>query len=115
AEDQVAAFVADYREMVLHYAGIAAQTGVEALLIGSEMRGMTTVRGAGDSFPFVDVLVELAADVRAVVGAGTKLSYAADWSEYSGYQPAGEKYFHLDPLWASDDIDAVGIDCYMPA
>lgn len=115
AADQVAAFVTDYREMVLHYAGIAVETGVEALLIGSEMRGMTSVRGSGDSFPFVDALVELAAEVRAVVGAGTKLSYAADWSEYSGYQPAGEKYFHLDPLWASDDIDAVGIDCYMPA
>ncbi|MBF0680876.1 MAG: glycoside hydrolase/phage tail family protein [Devosia sp.] len=115
AADQVAAFVADYRDMVLHYAGIAEETGVEALLIGSEMRGLTTVRGAGDSFPFVAALVALAADVRAIVGAGTKLSYAADWSEYSGYQPDGAKYFHLDPLWASDDIDAVGIDCYMPA
>ena len=33
----------------------------------------------------------------------------ADWSEYSGCQPGGgEKFFHLDPLWASADIDAVG-------
>ena len=48
-------------------------------------------------------------------GRGTTLTYAADWSEYSGYQPGGgEKFFHLDPLWASDDIDAVGIDNYMP-
>ena len=23
-------------------------------------------------------------------------------------------FFHLDPLWAADDIDAVGIDNYMP-
>lgn len=112
---QVAAFLPDYRDMVLHYAGIAAETGVEALLIGSEMRGLTTVRGPGNSFPFVDTLVDLVADVRAVVGAGTKLSYAADWSEYSGYQPEGQKFFHLDPLWAAPEIDAVGIDCYMPA
>jgi hypothetical protein len=48
------------------------------------------------------------------VGPGTKLTYAADWSEYGGYQPPGEKFFHLDPLWASPDIDAVGIDHYMP-
>jgi hypothetical protein len=115
AAAQVAGFVPGYRGMVLHYAGIAAEAGAEALLIGSEMRGLTTVRGAGNSFPFVDALVTLAADVRAVVGPGVKLSYAADWSEYSGYQPDGEKFFHLDPLWASANIDAVGIDCYMPA
>lgn len=114
ASAQVAAFLPGYRAMMLHYAGIAATTGVEALLIGSEMRGLTTVRGAGDSFPFVAALVGLAAEVRAVVGADVKLSYAADWSEYSGYQVGGGKFFHLDPLWASADIDAVGIDCYMP-
>lgn len=110
----VAAFVPGYRAMVLHYASIAASAGADALLIGSEMRGLTTVRGAGNTFPFVQALVTLASDVRGVVGPGVKLSYAADWSEYSGYQPAGEKFFHLDPLWASPAIDAVGIDCYMP-
>lgn len=115
AASQVDAFVPGYRAMVLHYAQMAAETGVDALLIGSEMRGLTTVRGAGNSFPFVEALVELAADVRAIIGSGTKLTYAADWSEYSGHQPTGEKFFHLDPLWASEDIDAVGIDCYMPA
>ncbi len=50
-------------------------------------------------------------------GAGVKLTYAADWSEYHGLQPAeapGDKLFHLDPLWASEHIDAVGIDNYMP-
>lgn len=116
AASQVAAFLPGYRAMILHYAQLAAQTGVEAFLIGSEMRGMTTVRGAGNSFPFVSALVALAADVRAIVGPSMKLSYAADWSEYSGHQPGGgEKFFHLDPLWASANINAVGIDCYMPA
>lgn len=114
AASQVASFAARYRDLVLHYAGIAAASGVDTLVIGSEMVGLTTVRGAANSFPFVSALVDLAADVRAVVGAGTKLTYAADWSEYSGYQPAGEKFFHLDPLWASPDVDAVGIDNYIP-
>ena len=116
ATAQVATFVAEYRQMVMHYAGLAvAAGGVDALIIGSEMVGLSTVRGAGNSFPFVSALVTLAADVRAVVGAETTLTYAADWSEYSGYQPGGgEKFFHLDPLWASSDIDAVGIDNYMP-
>jgi hypothetical protein len=115
-EAPVTAFLnGGYRQMHLHYAAIAAETGADAMTIGSEMRGMTTLRGAGNGFPFVAALVELAADVRAVVGSGVKLTYAADWSEYSGYQPGGgEKFFHLDPLWASADIDAVGIDNYMP-
>lgn len=116
AATQVASFAARYRAMVLHYAGLAqAAGGVDTLIIGSEMVGLSTVRGAGNSFPFVSALVTLAADVRAIVGSGTRLTYAADWSEYSGYQPgAGEKFFHLDPLWASANINAVGIDNYMP-
>ncbi len=116
ADGQVAAFAASYRQMVLHYAGLAvAAGGVDTLIIGSEMRGLTTVRGPGNSFPFVSALVALAADARSVVGPETVLTYAADWSEYSGYQPGcGAKFFHLDPLWASPHIDAVGIDNYMP-
>jgi hypothetical protein len=110
----VAAFVPGYRDFVLHYAGLAvAAGGVEAFVIGSELRGLTGVRD-GDDFPFVGALVTLAADVKAVIPA-TKLTYAADWSEFSGVQSGGgDKMFHLDPLWASDDISAVGIDNYMP-
>ncbi|HTJ56987.1 MAG TPA: glycoside hydrolase TIM-barrel-like domain-containing protein, partial [Devosiaceae bacterium] len=107
-----------FRRMVLHYATLAALAGgVDALIIGSELRGLTTLRGEGNSFPFVDALATLAEDVRAVVGGGTKLTYAADWSEFSGYQPAdapGDKFFHLDALWASPAIDALGLDNYWP-
>ena len=116
AAAQVAAFGGEYRDFVLHCAALAeAAGGVEAMIIGSELRGLTQTRGPGDSYPFVDALVALAGEVRAIVGGTTKLTYAADWSEFSGHQPGGgEKVFHLDPLWASDDIDAVGIDNYMP-
>lgn len=110
----VAAFVPGYADFVLHYAELAAEAGgVEALLIGSELVGLTAIRDGSD-FPFVDALVELAADVKALL-PGAKLTYAADWSEYSGVQSGdGEKLFHLDPLWASPHIDAIGIDNYMP-
>lgn len=115
ASAQVADFAARYRSMVLHYAGLAASAGgVDAFIIGSEMVALTGVRGPGTSFPFVDALVGLASEVRSVVGPATRLTYAADWSEYSGVQAGGEKFFHLDPLWASAAIDAVGIDNYMP-
>ncbi|MCS6759551.1 MAG: glycoside hydrolase TIM-barrel-like domain-containing protein [Candidatus Devosia euplotis] len=68
----------------------------------------------GQQLPFVDALVSLAAAVRAVTGPYTRLTYAADWREYAGYQPVGEKFFRLDPLWAGPAIDAVGIDNYLP-
>ncbi|HHG90654.1 MAG TPA: hypothetical protein ENJ90_09295 [Devosia sp.] len=107
-----------YRRFVLHYAKLATMAGgVNAMLIGSEMRGLTWLRDGDTSFPFVSDLSDLVNDVRTIVGSGTKLSYAADWSEYSGLQPSdapGDKLFHLDPLWANANIDAIGIDNYMP-
>ena len=121
ARSQVAAFAEDadgYRRMVLHYAGLAAEAGgIDGFLIGSELRGLTQVRDEADRFPFVEDLVQLAADVRSVIGPQAKLTYGADWSEYFGYHPqdgSGDVCFHLDPLWASPAINAVGIDNYMP-
>lgn len=107
-----------YRRFILHYATLcAAMGGVEAFCIGSEMRGLTQVRGAGGSFPAVAAMIQLAADVRAILGPECKISYAADWSEYFGYHPqdgSGDVLFHLDPLWADANIDFIGIDNYMP-
>lgn len=107
-----------YRRMVLHLAHLAkAAGGVDAFAIGTELRGLTWIRNAPGSYPFVAALRTLAADVKAVLGGNTKVIYAADWSEYFGHQPqdgSGDVYFHLDPLWASPAIDAIGIDCYWP-
>jgi hypothetical protein len=106
------------RRMVLHYAHLcAAAGGVDAFLIGSEMRGLTTVRSNGSTYPAVQEFRMLAADVRAILGAATQISYAADWSEYFGHQPrdgSGDVFFHLDPLWADANTDFIGIDNYMP-
>lgn len=107
-----------FRRFLLHMAMLAkAADGVDAFLLSSELRGLTTVRDAPGSYPFVDELVELAADVRQVLGSGTILTYGADWSEYSNHQPddgSGDLTFHLDPLWASPNIDVIGIDQYQP-
>jgi len=102
-----------YRHFILHHAG-----GVEAILIGSEMRGLTRLRDETGAFPFVEGLVQLAADVKAIVGPGVKVSYAADWTEYGAYTPddgSNDILFPLDVLWASADIDFVGVDWYPPA
>ncbi|MFA7262009.1 MAG: glycoside hydrolase/phage tail family protein [Caulobacter sp.] len=105
------------RRMVLHHAKLAQMAGgVDAFLIGSELRGVTAIRD-GDAFPAVAALRALAADCRALLGPDTAIGYAADWTEYFGHQPAdgsGDVFFHLDPLWADDNIDFVGIDFYPP-
>ncbi len=106
------------RRMILHYAHLcAAAGGVDTFLIGSELRGITQVRSSAAIYPAVAELIDLAADVRSILGSGTDLSYAADWSEYFGHHPqdgSADVFFHLDPLWAHDEIDFVGIDNYMP-
>jgi len=105
-----------FRRHILHHAALAkAAGGVEAFLIGTEMRGITRASAGGGSYPFVQQLVALSAEVRALLGPGTKISYAADWSEYGSHVPAsGELRFPLDPLWAAPDIDFVAIDNYLP-
>ena len=109
---------AGFRRLILHYAHLArAAGGVDGFLLSSEFRGLTTLRDDIDRFPFVTELIRLAGEVRQILGPATRITYGADWSEYFGYQPAdgsGDLFFHLDPLWASADIDAVGIDNYLP-
>jgi hypothetical protein len=125
AGDQVAAFFSaggdsgwNYRRMILHYAALAASAGgVDAFLIGSELKSLTRVRSASGVYPAVDRLVTLAAEVKAILGADTIVTYAADWTEYGSHvvdAEAHEVRFPLDPLWASPDIDVVCIDYYAP-
>lgn len=106
------------RRMVLHYARLATMAGgVDGFIVASEMRGLSQVRSGRTSFPFVTALVALAADVRAILGAGPVVTYSADWSEFAPYRPqggSGDVLFHLDPVWASPAITAIGIDAYWP-
>lgn len=104
-----------YRRFILHLANLAkAAGGVDAFLIGSEMRGMSMAASAPGVYPFVAGLRALASDVRAILGRDVKISYAADWSEYHSHRNGSEVYFHLDPLWSDVNIDFVGIDNYLP-
>lgn len=107
-----------FNNMVEHYAQLCADAGgVDAFLIGTEMVGMTTIRSAAGTYPAVSHLQTLAATVSGIMGSGTKVSYAADWSEYHSHRPAdgsNDVYFHLDPLWEDPNIDFIGIDNYLP-
>ena len=122
AATQVANFFSggswNYRRMVLHYANLCASVGgVDAFLIGSELKALTRVRSGPGLYPAVSALVTLAADVKTIIGPATLVTYGADWTEYGADvigADAAEVRFPLDPLWASPAIGAVGIDYYAP-
>ncbi|MFG1203224.1 glycoside hydrolase/phage tail family protein [Xanthobacter aminoxidans] len=104
------------RRMVLHYAHLAvAAGGVEAILIGSEMAALTRLTDDTGAFPAAAALTALAADVKAVVGPSTLVSYAADWTEYGAQVLAsGDVRFPLDAVWGADAVDFISIDYYPP-
>lgn len=108
----------NYDNMVMHYASLAADAGgVDAFLIGSELKSLTRVRSASGVYPAVNALISLAANVKAIVGAATLVSYGADWTEYGAHvvdAAANEVRFPLDALWASSSIGAIGVDYYAP-
>lgn len=103
-----------YRQFILHMATIAAAAGADDFLIGSELRGLTSIRNETGAFPAVASLKSLAASVRTIVGSGVKISYAADWSEFHSHQADNNLRFNLDPLWSDVNIDYIGIDNYFP-
>ncbi|HXT06219.1 MAG TPA: glycoside hydrolase TIM-barrel-like domain-containing protein [Roseiarcus sp.] len=130
-----------YRRMILHYAHLCVVAGgVDLFVLGSELRGLETIRGpawtragttdgAGHAiwdYPFVAGLAQLASDVRGVFDAAglarslatltNLIAYSADWSSWMGYQHAGEngQWPHLDSLYASSAIDYVSFDNYLP-
>jgi hypothetical protein len=99
-----------YNAFITHYATLGAGK-VDAFVIGSELIGLTKVASSPGVYPAVNRLINLAASVRAILGGGVKITYAADWSEYH-HTDGG--WYNLDPLWASPNIDMVGIDAYFP-
>ena len=107
-----------FRRFILHHAALArAAGGVDGFVMGSEMRGLTTLRSDAATYPAVAALKALAADCRAMLGGTTLLGYSADWSEYFGHQPtdgSGDVFFHLDPLWSDANLSFVGVDWYPP-
>ena len=98
-----------YNTFITHYANLV-KNKADAFVIGSELIGMTGFTDTPGSYPAVNQLISLAATVKGIMGASTDITYAADWSEYH----STDGWFNLDPLWASSNIDFVGIDSYFP-
>lgn len=103
------------RRMGLHYAHLSlAAGGVEAILIGSEFEALTRLRDGAGAFPAAAQLAALASEVKGVVGAATRVSYAANWSEYGAQVFGDDVRFPLDAVWSSPGVDFIGIDYYPP-
>jgi hypothetical protein len=99
-----------YKPFIMHYANLL-KGNVDMFYLGSELEGLTSIRGKEREFPFVDNLILLGLDVRSKLDKDVLISYAANWSEYHS---CGGGYRPLDELWANKNIDFVGIDYYFP-
>lgn len=99
-----------YRPFILHYANLT-KNYVDAFIIGSELVGLTKITDDYIVYPFVDKLIELASEVKEILGNKVKIIYAADWSEY---HTSDGIHRPLDKLWSSDSLDIIGIDAYFP-
>lgn len=99
-----------YNHFILHYARLV-KGKVDAFLIGSEFKKITSIRDKDGSYPAVRCFIDLARQVKEILGNDVQVSYAADWSEYH-HDDKG--YYHMDDLWSSKYIDFVGIDAYFP-
>lgn len=94
----------------LQVGGVYLKNNIDGFIIGSELVGLTQFMSTTGVFPAVTQLKSLAATVKTAVGAGVKVMYCADWSEYHSVNG----WFNLDPLWSDSNIDVVAIDCYFP-
>ncbi len=101
-----------YNAFISHYASLVVGK-VDGFVIGSELIGLTKVYTGTTTrtYPAVDALVSLAATVKTTLGASVKITYAADWSEY---HHTDDGWYNMDSLWASSNIDVIGIDAYFP-
>lgn len=99
-----------YKKFILHYANLVKDYA-DCFIIGSELKGLTSIKDGENNFPFVDKLIDLASECRNILGNNIKISYAADWSEYHHTEGG---WYNMDKLWGNNNIDFIGIDAYFP-
>lgn len=98
-----------YNEFILHYANLLKDY-IDVFLIGNELTSITSIHDENYNFVGVNNLIELAKQVKEIVGKNVKVSYSAGFKEYHSL----DGYYNLDKLWASEYIDFVGIKAFFP-
>lgn len=98
-----------YNEFILHYAELL-KNYVDVFIIGNELIGLTSLQDTDNNFPAIDNLIDLARQVRDILGDNVKISYASNYKEYHN----SNNWYNLDKLWSSQYIDFVGINAFFP-
>lgn len=101
-----------YNKFILHYANleysnIKLKDVIDSFCIGSELKGLTSIKVNEYLYPAIHQLKELSSLIRNIMGPDIKLTYSANW---------GDEYHNsnLDPLWCDSNIDWVGVSAYFP-
>jgi hypothetical protein len=99
-----------YNNFILHYANLTKEYS-DAFIIGSELKGLTSLKNENNNFNAIDEFCNLAQSVKNIMSQNCKITYAANWDEYH-HSDGG--WFNMDKLWANENIDVIGIDAYFP-
>ncbi len=101
-----------YNNFILHYANleynnIKLKDVIDSFCVGSELKGLTSIKVNEYLYPAIHQLKNLSGLVKTSMGPNIKLTYSANW---------GDEYHNsnLDPLWCEPNIDWVGISAYFP-
>ncbi|MCU7611419.1 glycoside hydrolase/phage tail family protein [Anaplasma capra] len=102
-------FDLQYHPFVQHYCLLTKGT-IDAFVVGSNLASLTKIQDATGAFPAVNALARLAGVAKQTLGHGVIVTYAANWDEYHSHNGI----YNMDTLWASHDVDVVGINAYFP-
>jgi hypothetical protein len=95
--EEEATFWADYQAYMVEVAELAQQYGVDAMTVGTEMKGLDDNPGNADHWN--DVLTAVDAVYDGQIG------YAANWDNYASSNV-------VNNLWSHPVVDFIGIDSY---
>ena len=98
-----------YRPFVEHYCNLS-EGNVDAFVIASGLSKLTSIRNSHNKYPAVNALTRIAAIAKKILGNSVIITYAADYEEYHSHNGV----YNMDTLWASNNIDVVGINAYFP-
>ncbi|MFV9838712.1 MAG: glycoside hydrolase TIM-barrel-like domain-containing protein [Aaplasma endosymbiont of Hyalomma asiaticum] len=98
-----------YKPFVEHYCNLTKGV-IDAFAIASGLSKLTRIRDAYNRYPAVDALTKMAGIAKKTLGQRVIITYAADYDEYHSHSGV----YNMDTLWASKNIDVVGINAYFP-
>ena len=98
-----------YNTFILNYANLL-KNDIDAFLIGNDLSFLTKQYDNENSFPAVNNLIKLAEGVKNILHENVLVSYSANFDEYHHHKET--KIYNLDPLWASENIDFIGVKAY---